>query len=74
MNRMSSKKADLNQLVRNLLNDYYVKAMKPNLKIVAEQIGVSHSFLVRFKTGTDISEKSLNKIFEYLQKQQKQIS
>jgi hypothetical protein len=59
-----------NDIVRALFNDYYMKNMKPNLQMLAKEIGVGYFYLIKWRKGKDIAEESLMKIITYIQKKQ----
>lgn len=60
----------LNADARLLFNEWYFDAMKPNLEMVSQRIGVGYQTLKHFKTGTsDVKYNNIIKILTYLEKQ-----
>jgi hypothetical protein len=38
-----------NNEVRQLFEDYYIRAMKPNLRLVADKMGINYWYLIKWR-------------------------
>lgn len=59
----------LNTETLKLFKEYYEEALHPNLRLVAERIGISYGTLKNFSSGMHTSYKNLYMINSFLEKQ-----
>lgn len=59
----------LNKELRDEFNQWYEDAMRPNLRIVSERLGLGYATVKNFKNGTDVTYKNVYRITEFLEKQ-----
>lgn len=59
-----------NEQVREAFLEYYMDNYKPNLILVAKEIGLSHTYLLKFKNGqVEMEPASLAKVMSFLNNQ-----
>jgi len=58
-----------NDDVRQLFEDYYIKALKPNLRLVADQMGINYWYLIKWRNRHRQAPDSILKmIVSYIKK------
>lgn len=59
-----------NEIVRKQFDEYYKLKLKPNLIIVANEIGINYAYFMRWKSGKlDLGYKKLDAMRNFLDKQ-----
>lgn len=73
---MKSKKAQFNNsLARMKFRYWYVKRYRPNLRLVAEEIGINHNTFRNFVNGYfELNENQLQLVNDFLAKELQQYS
>ncbi|EGQ3068525.1 hypothetical protein KEI82_002502 [Staphylococcus pseudintermedius] len=59
----------LNKEVRDVFLEWYMDAMKPNMRMVAERVGLGYSTMKNFKAGHNTTYNNIIKITNFLKSQ-----
>ncbi|MDK3656249.1 hypothetical protein O0A22_11585 [Staphylococcus pseudintermedius] len=59
----------LNNEVRAVFLKWYMDAMKPNMRMVSNRVGLGYSTMKNFKAGTNTTYNNIIKIIKFLNTQ-----